>query len=90
MSTWSQPPNTLEIRSEMIPPWVMDLLVNDCTNCVQIETPEGFLIKVQTEDQTQETIPHDLAELIEVAKASSMEWLLIKAPGKSPNHFYLN
>lgn len=80
----------MEVRSELIDPWIMDLVVHDCTNCIQIEVPSGYLIKVhQTEHEIVDT-PADLRELLDVARQSSMEWILIKPLMTSAPDMYLN
>lgn len=76
---WTPPPKTLVIEPGMVDPWIMDLLEADAAECVQIETPSGFLIRVLPPEQDLGGQPLDLGNLIDAARRQSKDWLLIRA-----------
>lgn len=78
MTSWNAPPRTLVVKPGMIDAWGMTLLAEDCANVLQVETPEGYLIKVVPIEQDLGGQPTDLRDFLQEARRTHRDWLLVQ------------
>ena len=78
------PSNSMLIKGELLSTLTMELLRNDAAECVQIETTDGFLVKVLPVEQDLETCPYDLQSLIAMAREENKDWLHISQVPPGP------
>ncbi len=75
---WTPPPGTLDLRPGMLDGWTMMLLGEDAAQCVQIETPAGYLIKVPSQEHDLGDQPEELRDVIAAARTSKRDWILVR------------
>jgi len=75
---WAPPPGTLDLRPGMLDDWTMLLLSEDAAQCVQIETPAGYLIKVPSLEHDLGDQPEELRDVIAAARESMRDWIRVR------------
>ncbi len=85
-SSWSPPAKTLRLTPGMLDAWTMLLLSEDQAQCVQFETPGGYLIKVPRPEHDLGDQPEELREVIRAARHTKREWILVCTPDVPQEH----
>lgn len=69
----------------------MHLLAEDMADCVQIETEDGYLVKVLPPEQDFGLYPQDLRDVMDSARTRNADWLCISKDRFDPEieHQYL-
>ncbi|MDP3310036.1 MAG: hypothetical protein Q8S56_03625 [Polaromonas sp.] len=71
------PQETYPVNGHLLSKFSLELLANDATDLVQIETHDGFLVKVLPPEQDFGEGPHEIQELIGIARKAGKEWVHI-------------
>jgi hypothetical protein len=69
---------TLVLNGQVFSALTRALLIADIAGCVQLETPDGVLIKLTNPAHETSVYPMDLHAAIEMARSQTCEWLQIR------------
>lgn len=85
-SDWTPPAKTLQLAPGMLDDWTMLLLSEDQAQCVQFETPGGYLIKVPKPEYDRGEQPEELRDVIRAARHTKREWILVRTKRAPQEH----
>lgn len=67
----------MTVNGQLLSTFALELLANEATDLVQIETNDGYLVKVLPPEQDFGDGPHEIQILIGMARKEDKEWVHI-------------
>lgn len=80
---------TFVVQEGMLDGWIMELLAADAAEVAQIETDDGYLVRVPSPEMDLGNPPVDLLQMMNEARRLGKNWMLVECSDK-PQHFWMH